>query len=505
MTDGIHVRRDTGLSEPQPPSLSVASGKPPQGSGLAGWLGWWMLAALLPAAVGVTTYGSFHNTLDDPQIVFRLSLFTAAAAAAGYVFASIKYRLGLKRLSTSLVDASNGHIHPATPPEVCDTPMDRLYRDYNETILTLGNIFSLVEDCQKRVLRERNQIDVVMQALPAAVAVIDEDLCITVVNRQAEEIFGYDRNHLQGRVVFDFLPLQEADRELMRDAFLYNNAVTNQVIHLGEDRDRWLSINLSFINIEEEDDMAAVITLMDITEYKMLQESAYAREKLVSMGQLAAGVAHELNTPLGSILGYAQLLQEDPGRSESASEFADIIGNETRRCSRVVQNLLSFARKEHCDDDECDVNGQIEEIVDTLCSCRIRPEEVEIVRDFRGRPTVWGGCGTLDIVVTNLLLNSVQALKGHPEPRIRIATEQKADRSVLIIVEDNGPGVPQEHRSRLFEPFFTTKDVGDGSGLGLSISHALITKRGGSLRYDTTFNKGARFIVRLPTTWMGGP
>src|SRR5690606_5810314 len=127
----------------------------------------------------------------------------------------------------------------------------------------------------------------------------------------------------------------------------------NQEIRLEmEGRYRWISLNMSFLS-EEEEDMGAVLTLQDITEYKQLQESVHNREKLVALGQLAGGVAHELNTPLGNVLGYSQLLREmcgNRGGDEKIVRYTGIISDEAKRCSRIVQDLLNYVRHENCRD-----------------------------------------------------------------------------------------------------------------------------------------------------------
>jgi C4-dicarboxylate-specific signal transduction histidine kinase len=186
---------------------------------------------------------------------------------------------------------------------------------------------------------------------------------------------------------------------------------------------------------------------------------------------------------------------EDPQR---ARHFARTISEQTKRCSRIIHNLLNYARKEKCQGEYCEVNGLVDEVVDTLISCRLKRYNITLDRELEGNPIVDGGCGELDIVLTNLLINSVQALKGIEEPVIRVRTGATDGGFVYIVVEDNGPGIPGELRSRVFEPFFSTKDVGEGSGLGLSISHAMVSRRGGTLRYDSDYKEGARFIIRLP-------
>lgn len=421
----------------------------------------------------------------------------------GWHLSKWKYRKGLANLYEGLVSAQDGNLKPVPVPKLRDPLLDRLYRDYNQTISTLSGMFALVEECQSRVLNERNRMNVVVQVLPAALLGVDENLNINTANKEAEMLFGMGERFLVGSSLFDILNLNSETLELLRDSFLYQRNFRNQIIGLTvNEEERWISMNLSFVT-EDEGGMAAVITLLDITEYKHLQESVYVREKLVAMGQLAAGVAHELNTPLGSILGYSQLLIDADGDHETGKRYASIISEESKRCSRIIQNLLNYARKEQCQGDVCELNLLVNEVADTLISCRLKHCDIKLERELEGHPVVDGGCGGLDIVLTNLLVNSVKALEAVTDPVIRIRTHVGKGGVVTIEVEDNGPGIPREFRARVFEPFFTTTEIGDGSGLGLSISHAMVTRRGGELRYDSEYAEGARFVIRLPKAAVG--
>jgi C4-dicarboxylate-specific signal transduction histidine kinase len=164
----------------------------------------------------------------------------------------------------------------------------------------------------------------------------------------------------------------------------------------------------------------------------------------------------------------------------------------------VVQDLLSFARKDQCCGETCDLNQLVQELIETFINCRLKRYQIEVRLDLApGKLVVEGACGQLDIVLTNLLINAIHALDQRPNPIIVIRTWFEVPYT-LISVADNGPGVPAEIRNRLFDPFFTTKAVGQGSGLGLSISNAIVAKRGGFIAYDSEYSDGARFIIKLP-------
>lgn len=408
------------------------------------------------------------------------------------------YRLTLGMLCEALLDAQEGTL--STIPDVtdCDALTERLVRDYNITMQNLSAMFSTVEECQNRVVNERNKMDALLGSMPGALLAVDDDLKVTSTNPQALEMFRCTQDQLLGTMLFEVIDLEPHDHDILRDAFLYKQPVKNHVIHTRVGgAEYYRSINIAFYS-EYEADLDAVITLQDITDYQRLLDSVYTREKLVAMGQLAAGIAHELNTPLGNILGYTQLLAAQDADGEKSSRYSDIIIEETRRCSRIVSDLLNYARRDTCTDESCDVNGLIHDLVETFLSCRLKRQGTEIrVQLVEGLPEVEVPCGELDIALSNLLLNALHVLEGRQDGIISIASRGVGQRGVEVVVEDNGPGIAAEHRRRIFEPFFTTKEAGEGTGLGLSISQAMLSRRGASLDFDPGYTGGARFVINL--------
>lgn len=409
------------------------------------------------------------------------------------------YRQSLKRLRKRILDAREGMLLPVEMPASSPPFVRGLLNDYNTTIVTLSTIFKTVEECQSRVLNERNRINAILHSMPGVLLTVSNDLTINVANRLAEETFATDNESLIGTNLFDLVRFNEIDRNILRDSFLYKKPIRNLEISLDvKSGRRWFSLNVAFFS-EREEEMEAILTLLDISENKELQETMGSREKLVAMGQLAAGVAHELNTPLGNILGYIQLIKNEISQQATSYEYATIVEEETRRCSKIIHDLLSFANQEKCSGETCEVNQLLTNITDTFLNCRTRRYGIDISMELEAElPPVEGECGQLEIVFTNLVINSIQALDGVASPIIAIRSFQQGNDYVYVSVEDNGPGIPVDIRQNIFNPFFTTKEVGSGSGLGLPISQALLAKRGAFIKYDTEYTDGARFIVGLP-------
>ena len=455
---------------------------------------------LMPAATALlvgllyTYFGFFWHESH----LFWLSGILLVGLAAYLATRLTNELVALRRLDLGILRAREGLLEPTPVEPYAGTRVGRLILEYNTTIATLRLMFQTAEECQGRFLNERNRSNTILQSLPGALLSLADDLRVTIANRQADALFGVGPGALIGANLFELLDLNERDRELLRDAFLYKHVIRNQEIALNVGGSkRFFSLNLAFYN-DEENDMGGVLILQDITEYRQLMESVATQEKLVAMGQLAAGVAHELNTPLGNILGYAQLLDRGAADHPKLAGYARIIADETQRCSRVVQELLDYARKDKCSGETCDLNQLVQELIETFINCRLKRYRIDIVLDLSpDRLVVEGSCGQLDIVLSNLLANAIDALDKTPSPSIVVRTWAE-DGCAAISVADNGPGVAPDIRNRLFDPFFSTKDVGQGSGLGLSISQAIVAKRGGFITYDNECEEGACFVVKLP-------
>jgi len=432
--------------------------------------------------------------LTAPQLFYLIF-----AVLALLLVLSLFYYWSLAGLRKRIIDTREGLLLPVDAPAILPPFIRGLLNDYNITNTRLAATFKTVEECQGRVLKERDKIDAILQSLTSALLTVSNELNINTANQLANEIFAKAGETLIGINLFDLIHFTEMDRDILRDSFLYKKPIRNLEISLViKSSPCWFSLNLAFLS-RSEDEMEAIITLLDISENRELQETLASREKLVAMGQLASGIAHELNTPLGSILGYTQLLKKDLQEQGQHHEYVTIVEDETRRCSKIINDLLSFASQEQCDGEGCEINPLLESISDTFLKCRMQRYGIDIKMHLQpDLPTVEGNCGQLEIVVSNLIINAIQCLDGVDSPFVTLRSWLEDNHYVYICVEDNGPGIPTEIRRNIFDPFFTTKDVGAGSGLGLSISQALLSKRGAFIKYDAEYVDGARFIIGLP-------
>jgi two-component system NtrC family sensor kinase len=238
----------------------------------------------------------------------------------------------------------------------------------------------------------------------------------------------------------------------------------------------------------------------DVSNEKLLRQQLIQSEKLSAIGELISGIAHELNNPLTGVMGYSQLLQLRKDLDERARDSLLKINNLALRCQKIVQNLLSFARKQKPERILCSVNDMLERTVE-LRNYELSVNNIEIVRELdRNLPKTIADAHQVQQVFLNIITNAEHAmLQSHGRGRlvIRSRTETQKNR-IVVEITDDGPGIPEAHLSKIFDPFFTTKEVGKGTGLGLSLSYGIIKEHGGNIYVLSKTGEGATFVIELP-------
>jgi signal transduction histidine kinase len=232
-----------------------------------------------------------------------------------------------------------------------------------------------------------------------------------------------------------------------------------------------------------------------LDDMKRLQSHAIQSEKMVALGQLVAGAAHEMNNPLTSILGYSDLMANDPALSDGPREMAGKIGNQARRTRRLVQNLLSFAQQAPGEKKPVNINALITNAAQ-LREFDLLSHKIELTLDVeKDLPGVWGDPNLLLQVFFHLMNNAVDALSETGGGKVRVRTYRDRNR-VIVEVADSGPGLKDP--TRVFDPFYTTKPVGKGTGLGLSASYGIVQDHQGQISCHNRPEGGAVFVISLP-------
>ena len=234
-----------------------------------------------------------------------------------------------------------------------------------------------------------------------------------------------------------------------------------------------------------------------LEELKLTQAQLIRAEKLSAVGELASGVAHEINNPLTTILGQSHLLLAGGDVKEAARDRLNIIAEETSRAARIVQNLLMFARHYTPERRPCSLADQVRRVLE-LKAYQLRQDDVEIRTEFMPCPPVYADEHQIQQVLLNLVQNAHQAMARQAPPHILTVRVGPVDGGGRIEVLDTGPGIPPDVLPKIFDPFFTTKPPGDGSGLGLSVSYGIISEHSGRLWGENRPDGGAAFIVELP-------
>lgn len=234
-----------------------------------------------------------------------------------------------------------------------------------------------------------------------------------------------------------------------------------------------------------------------VTTLKSTQAQLVQSEKLSGLGEFVAGVAHELNNPLTSVMGFSELLLQTPGHPKQ-ERYLGLILSSAQRCKKIVQSLLTFARLHPAERKLANVNALLQDAVEFM-QYQCRTSNIELVtRLDPSLPEVMLDSHQMQQVFLNILNNSRQAIEAKGTPgRVLISTQRLSPR-MRIVFEDDGPGIAEENLPKLFNPFFTTKDIGQGTGLGLSLCYGVVTEHGGTIQAQSKFGQGATFIIDLP-------
>ncbi len=238
-------------------------------------------------------------------------------------------------------------------------------------------------------------------------------------------------------------------------------------------------------------------TRRQLEELRHTQAQLVHAEKLSAVGQLASGVAHEINNPLTTILGQTHLLLTQHQLSEHVRDRLNIISEETARAARIVQNLLLFSRHYPAERRPCLLEDQVHRVLE-LKAYQLQQDRVQVVTEFASCPPVWADEHQLQQVLLNLVQNAHQAMVGHAGHRVLTVRVTASDTRATLAVLDTGPGIAPEALPRVFDPFFTTKPPGEGSGLGLSVSYGIVAEHRGRLWAENRLDGGAVFYIELP-------
>jgi len=365
-----------------------------------------------------------------------------------------------------------------------------------------GLILDITElkNSQADLQRERDFNNKILNNTQSIILVTDTAGQVTYANRRWYESGAYNPQQWLGQSLAEMvMPARRAALEAALEATLAGQQVDNLElpINRADGRAGQFSVNLSPMRDEQGDVTSIVVVMTDISDVALMHSKLMHTEKMAAVGQLVSGVAHEVNNPLTAILGFADLLMENPELPESARKDLRVILQEAQRTKQIVQNLLSFARQMPPQRKPVQVNSILRRTLQ-LRAYDFASHGVEVSEGFSDPlPEVVGDSHQLQQVFLNILNNAYDAVRESGRPaRIEIETSVSGG-WVQVLFRDNGNGI--RNSERIFDPFFTTKEVGKGTGLGLSICYGIVREHGGEIVcYNNAGQEGATFLVRLP-------
>ena len=351
---------------------------------------------------------------------------------------------------------------------------------------------------QSQLQRERDFNQKILNNTQSMILVLDTAGLISYANRRCYEA-GYQESELIGHRLVDWVETSHGeDFEAALETTANGQQVENIELRVrrGDGSMGHFSISLSPMRDEQQTVNSIVVVMTDITDAALLQAKLAHSERMATIGRLVSGVAHEVNNPLAAILGFTDLLLENPEVPESAREDLGIILQETQRTKDIVQDLLSFARQRPVQRELVQVNQVLRQTI-KLRSYDFASHGVVVKEDFEDAlAPALGDAQQLQQVFLNILNNAydaVQETKQHGQ--IRIQT-RRTEEMIEVAISDNGSGIVEPQR--VFDPFYTTKHPGKGTGLGLSICYGIVRAHGGEIQCANNEDGGSTFVVRVP-------
>jgi hypothetical protein len=366
--------------------------------------------------------------------------------------------------------------------------LDLLRAVLDQTALALENA-RLVEELRTQlaeVTRLKQHSESILESSPAGIVVLDGEQRVVSANGAFAGLTGLSRLQLLGRRLVDALPVEPlpGPEEGLREVSYCE----------PDGRERHLQLSLAACG--RADDDLRVLVVHDVSERVAMENALKEKDRLAALGMLAAGVAHEVNTPITGISSYAQMLLAETPSDDPRYELLRKVEKQTFRAANIVNDLLEFARDRRQEHRTLALAGVVRDALESLDD-RLRQAPVELLwQPPQNGPSVRGGDQELQQVFVNLIGNALDAM-GERGGRLELSVGTEGDRAVACVA-DSGPGIPRAEQERIFRPFYSTKLASGGTGLGLSISYQIVRRHGGDLRVESEPGQGSRFVIELP-------
>jgi two-component system NtrC family sensor kinase len=375
-----------------------------------------------------------------------------------------------------------------------DVELVQTIAGYVAVALDNAQLYSSLEQKALEIARLKDFSENIVESLNVGVLAVDLGGMVESWNTRMEQLFGVKRQDAVGHQLRALLPEELAVEIAARREEEQITGIYKQRLH---HQGKILTLNVSITPLVSKsgERIGRLLLFDDVTQRERMEEQMSQTEKLTSLGLLAAGVAHEVNTPLAVISNYIQMLAKQMPEDDPRHNIIDKIVKQTFRASEIVNNLLNFSRTGAAELADIDVNRVVEETL-SLVAHPLKTSQIHIVKQLGSSlPPVRGSANKLQQVFLNLFLNARDAMPAGGMLEVRTATHNG---TVEVEVADTGAGIPREHIHRIFDPFFTTKSNGRGTGLGLSVSYGIIKEHAGKIDVRSTPGKGTSFHVEFP-------
>lgn len=366
-------------------------------------------------------------------------------------------------------------------------------------LLALGQqVAILIENIQavSNIRFQHDMLQSVFKGISDPLLLIDEDCHILIANNGSQQILKEKEKTFRETELKAFLchgKPSAKDCNILTRVVLTGQPMNDEILTLDN---RYFDIGLYPLPRQEQGGMRIVLYARDITMEKQMMGRMHQAERLSAIGKMAAGIAHEINNPLGVIQCYADLVKDAVDNPETQKDI-DVILKHTGSAKKVVQDLLNLSRSKPTIAGVCDINAVIESELQVFKAQASSKQILLATVLDENLPQIPCDLATMEQILTNLWLNAVDALQEKGD-KITISTHKTQDHGVMLRIEDNGPGIPDEIMPHIFDPFYTTKEVGKGTGLGLSIVYGFVNELGGRIEVDNV--PLTRFNIFFPAT-----
>jgi PAS domain S-box-containing protein len=420
-------------------------------------------AEIWPIAVVAPTdevYGTIHSLYVRQFLIQGILIFALVLAAAAVIYYEMRWSVELQR-------------------EVDKTTMD--------------------------LRRSREQYKSVVENARDFIFLLNEKGEFVSANNAVGRVFGTPAAGVAGKRLETFFAPDDAGAIMLQVRDVLDSRRSVEIKSAMRIRDRVYLLSTHFVPVFGEDGRTVervLVMARDITERQKIEEQLFRTEKLASLGTLSAGVAHEINNPLGVILGFTEILLDRIPSDSKEHEILKTIERQGLNAKRIVEKLMTYSRQPSREEEFADINKTVETVLSLVQNSFLTHKIEADVRLGRDLPRAHADSGELQQVFINLVNNAIAAMP-HGGKLTVVTRVNPYSQMVEAIFADTGTGIPKEIADRIFDPFFTTKKVGEGTGLGLSVSYAIVEKYGGNIRFETRLpegeggNPGTTFFVSL--------